>query len=868
MAEELHAHREHYVNDLVKAGVPIEEARRRASLEFGSVNRIQEECREARRLHLWDELWRELRYAWRLLRKTPGFAFTALFTIALCFGANLIVFSVIDSILLRPLPFPHASRLVSIFNTYPKAGVLRDGSSLTNYYERRGHLSAFSSLSIYRLGSAIVGKQGSTERTEIAFISPDFFTTLSRGPVMGRPFSEAETTYRSDGVVILTDAYWREHLEANPHILGHSVRVDGNLKTIVGVLPPSFVFLSSKPRLYLPLSSAPEQRAPLQRHSGGNVTQMIARLAPGFSVKDAQSQIDLQNHALERDDPQGKQMAEAGFRSLVVSLHADQVASIRPVSLLLQAAVLVLLLIGLVNLVNLLLVRANGRVKELAVRQALGASSRHLISEVTVETVLLTSLGALLGCLLAAAGMPLLNAWGANRLPLGSALTFDARLAVVSFVGAVLMAIVLAAPIVWFHLHSALPAALSSETRGGTTGQGAQTLRHAFLVAQITLAFVLLSGAGLLTLSLGNALAVAPGFEADHVLSARISLPSRTYPKASTGLAFAQRITAALENQPAVLAAGVVNNIPFSGNDGKSAAAVKGHVARPGESPRGHYSYGVAGDYFRALGFSLRAGRFLNSADTDRARRVCVVDEDFARYYWPHTNPIGQRLFQGSEQAAESEAFTVVGVVGGVKQAGLTAEEAQGAVYYPYAFRPSPDFFVVARTRVAPEHLALTLQTTVRRIDPDLPVADVESMDARISDSLVVRRSPALLALLFALVAVLLTAVGVYGVLSYAIGQRRREIGVRMALGALPQQIRSQFLSLGLKLLSAGTLLGILGAWLAGRAMQSVLFHVPALQLGVLALCAGLLGAVCLVACWLPSRRAARISPLEALQTD
>lgn len=374
MTEELRFHIEQYTADLVRSGVSRQEARRRARIEFGSLNNVQEDCREARGLYPFDELVREVSYAGRLLRKAPGFTATALLTLAICLGANLTIFAAIDAVPLRPLPFPNANRLVTVFNTYPKAGVERDGSSLTNYYERRGHISAFSEIAIYRFGTAIVGETGSTQRQQISQVSPDFFATLGRGPVIGRTFTEEETGYQTDGVAILTDAYWRQHFHADPRVVGRQIRVNNVPETVIGVLPPDFRFLSSEARLYFPLSSNPEQRTPLQRHSGGNVTQMIARLKPGASLAQAQSQIDAQNATLEKHDPQAKEMAEAGFRSVVMRLHADHVAAIRPTLLLLQSAVLVLLLIGMVNLINLLLVRASGRVKELAVRRALGAS--------------------------------------------------------------------------------------------------------------------------------------------------------------------------------------------------------------------------------------------------------------------------------------------------------------------------------------------------------------------------------------------------------------------------------------------------------------------------------------------------------------
>src|SRR5271155_2663893 len=867
MSEELRFHIEQYTDDLARSGMSREKAARVIRAELGSPINIKADCREAFGVHFFDEFRRQLSYAARLFRKTPAFTATALLTLAVCFGANLTIFAVIDSVLLRPLPFPQPDRLMMIFNTHPQAGVERDGSSVTNYYERRGRIPAFSSLSIYRYATEVVGEPGSTEREPTMRVSPDFFSTLGLGPAIGRTFTDEETTSDTDHVAILSDTYWRQRFNADPNVLGKLIRVNSVSRTVIGVLPPSFRFLSSDARVFLPLASEPEARAPSRRHSGGNVIQMIARLRPDATLAQAQSELDAQNAALEVDDPQAKMIAEAGFRSVVVPLRADHVAAVRPTLLLLEAGALVLLLIGAVNLVNLLLIRASGRAKELAVRQALGAGWKYLVSEVVVETTLLTFAGGLLGLAVGAGGMQLLRALGADHLPLGSRIVFDARLALVGLVAAIVMGIVFAVPVAWFNLRRHLGNTLQSVSRGGTSGRGAQILRHSFIVAQMALAFILLAGAGLLGLSLQRVMAVSPGFQSDHVLTGQILLTWKDYSEADR-LPFFERLLEKLDQLPGVKYAGVVNNVPFSGNIGKSAATVAGHVRRPGESARGHYSYGVAGDYFRAMGFSLRAGRFLTADDSRRSERVCVVDEDFARYYWPHARAIGQRLWEGSAEGKDAEAFTVVGVVGGVKQAGLTEDEAQGAIYYPYAFRIGDNVLVAVRTSLPPESFALTLQKVVRQIDPDVPASDVRSMDTRIADSLVARRSPALLAGLFSGIALLLTSIGTYGVLSYAVTQRRREIGVRMALGAQPGQIRMQFLALSLRLLVAGTVLGLIGAWQAGRAMRSVLFQVPPLNVAVLAAAACVTAVVCLAACLLPAQRAAQISPMEALAEE
>ena len=805
----------------------------------------------------------DLKYAFRTLVKSPGFTATAVMTVAICLGANLAIFAVIDSILLRPLPFPDADRLLTIYNTYPNAGVENDGSSVTNYYERRGNIPALSSLSIFLYRPEPVGEPGSAEQERVMRVSAEFFTTLGAGPAMGRHFTEADMANEAR-VVVVSDSFWRQRLNSDPNILGRDLRVNGIPRKIIGVLPPDFRFLSSDARLYVAYKSGPEQRAPELRHSGGGAIQMIARLKPGATIAEAQAQIDAHNAAVEQDNPQAKMMAEAGFRSPVVSLHAHHVRSIRPTLWLLQAGVFCLLLIGAVNLINLLLIRASSRAKEIAIRRSMGASRRRVVQQVIVETTLLTVCGGLLGVLVGAWGTDLLQLLGADRLPLGAHIAFDSWLAFVGLCGAVILGLVIALPIAWFNLGSHLANALQSESRTGTVSRAAQRLRHGFIVAQIALAFVLVAGAALLGLSLKKMMAVPPGFRADHVLAGECTL---TWELEKDRVPVVGRLLAAIRQQPGIAAVGAVTNLPLSGDSGKTAVTPQGHVPTPGQSLQGHYSYGVDGDYFTALGIPLREGRFLTSDDSHRPERVCVVDEDFARRYWPNGGALGQRLAHGGE-SDEAKLFTIVGVVGAVKQAELTEAPGQGAVYLPYAHRGAANVFVVARTSRSPEAFAGTLRKLVRATQPDVAIDNIHSMDTRIADSLVARRSPALLAGIFAGVALLLAAIGTYGVLSYAVAQRRREIGIRLAVGAQRQQIARQFLSLGLRLLAGGMLLGLIGAALAGRAMQSVLFDIPALHLASFTATAALLAVVSLAASLLPARRAASVNPMEALRSD
>jgi len=357
-------------------------------------------------------------------------------------------------------------------------------------------------------------------------------------------------------------------------------------------------------------------------------------------------------------------------------------------------------------------------------------------------------------------------------------------------------------------------------------------------------------------------MSVSPGFQADHVLTGEFTVPF-----AYDARPILDRLLEAIDQEPGVGAAGAITNVPLTGESGKTAVTPKGYVPPAGESLHGHYSYQVTGNYFTALGIPLREGRLLTSADSHRAQRVCVVDEDFARRYWPKGGALGQRVFQGSD-SNDSKLFTIVGVVGAVKQAELTEPQGQGAVYLPFVDVYFGTVFVVTRTSQRPEAFAETLRKLVRAANPDLAIDNLRSMDARIADSLIARRSPALLAGVFAGVALLLAAIGTYGVLSYAVAQRTREIGIRMALGAQKKQIGAQFLSLGLRLLAAGTILGLIGVWLARNAMQTVLFGVPALPIATVFGTTLVMTAVSLIACVIPAQRATKIDPMIALRIE
>jgi predicted permease len=792
---------------------------------------------------------------------------TALLTFALCLGANIALFAVVNAVLLRPLPFPEPDRLVTVGNAYPKAGVTEAiGVSVPHYFERRAGIVAFAEAAAYRGGGETIGESGSPDRVDGMNVTPSFFRVLQVKPALGRSFSEEEGTIGKSNVVVISDGLWRQKFGADPAAIGRQVRLGGGaMSTLIGVMPPDFRFLNFRAQLWAPLAFDDEQRKPENRHS--NNMNMIARLKPGATIAEAQAQIDAMNLSVSAGDPYAKLVSEAGFYTLVKDQHAQFVAKMRPALLLLQAGVLLLLLIGMVNLANLIMVRATGRTKEMSVRQVLGASRGRIARQLLTESLVLTGGGAVLGLAFGWAGLRGLDLLGADKLPHAGPLELDPTVVLTALATAVVVGILLALPAIWHSQHGNLATALSVESRGGTTSRATHRLRHGLIVAQFALAFVLLADASLLGLSFTRVLAVQPGFQPEQVLTAIVPLPRVGYKEDKERVAFTDRLARELQGVPGVSAAGFSTGLPFIGFGSRNAVTVVGYEPKPGESLQAHIMSGVTGSFFPALGIPLRAGRFLTTDDTTRGDRVCVIDEYMARRYWGDGSPLGGQLINGAPDDKE-KPFTIVGVVGTVKQNDLAEPGAAGAVYLPFGLFSSRQVVVAVRTLQLAEAFGPALRSAVLRVDPNLPLSDLKTLAGRIDESLVNRRSPLYLAGIFAAVALVLAGIGLYGVLAYAVAQRRREIGVRMALGAQPEQIRAQFLSLGTRLVLLGAAFGGLGAWLSGRAMSGFLFGVGAVHLGIWSLATVVLMAIAMLACLIPAVRAARVPPMEALRSD
>lgn len=528
-----------------------------------------------------------IRCAVRRLLRTPGFSVTALATLAICIGANVSIFAVFDAIVVRSLPFPDANRLVYVYNSYPRAGLAHSDTSIPDYFDWRKAIKAFASVSISHYANVVVGGAGSPQLVPIERVTPEYFTTLGVSLAMGRVFTEAQFSPGADNVAILTDRFWRSYFNADPKVIGRTFLNDGISATVIGVLPSTSHF--ARAQFYRPASHPVDDRQPIRRHS--SIWVMIARLAPGATLVDAQAQIDAQNARQASEDPRAAFARESGYHTIVTPLHDELVRSMRPTLILLQCGVLLLLLIGVVNLANLVLIRAAGRSKEVALRQALGANRLQTALDTLVENGLVALGGGLCGMTLGAFGVYLLRMLGVEKLPLGELISFDGRAIAMASSCTVLAGLFLALPAAILSSHVELAPGLRSESLNGTASPRMQRLRHGFVIAQIALTIVLLSGAGLLSASLKHALETPAGFNPDRVLTGNIELPRSEYKDAASRVAFAERLLPEIRALPGVSRAAFNTQLPFNfhGFRNDVFVSVEGFARKSGESSQTHF---------------------------------------------------------------------------------------------------------------------------------------------------------------------------------------------------------------------------------------------------------------------------------------
>jgi len=812
-----------------------------------------------------------LRHTIRLLLKDRSFTITALLTLALCIGANTAIFSVVRSVLLRPLPVPEADRLVLVYNSYPNAGAERAGAAVPDYLDRLRDVNALDAQAMFRETGVTLGADGGAERLTAVAATPSFYRMVQVAPVAGTLFSDQDAEEGATRRVLLGHAIWQQRYASDPGIVGREIRLNGNVHVVAGVLPADFMFLWNDVDVWLPTMFTAREKSDEGRHN--NSWQYVGRLAPGASITQVRQQLDALQAANDERFPQFRQiLKDAGYRTVAVGLQDDVVRELRPVLYLLWGGVLVVLLIGCVNIANLVMVRSSGRARELATRRAIGASMGRLGAQLLSETVLLAVVGGAFGVLLgwwALSAVPLL---GLDEIPRGHEIQLDLVSVGVAFGLALLVGLLIGLVPVAQLSRMNVNATLREEGRGGTVSRGTNLLRRGLAAAQIALACVLLIGAGLLAASFQRVLRIDPGFTPDGVISASVNLPASRYADPAALAAVVERINEASRSIAGVESAGVTSTIPFGGDYNSSVIFAEGYVMKPGESMISPSQTVVSDGYFEAMKVPLVKGRYFTASDSPTSTLVAMIDERLAAKFWPGQDPIGRRLYLPESVSdvmaitPDTKFFNVVGVVKEVQILGLaTGVEPVGAYYFPYSQSPDRTVYVAMRTGVSPESVVNTLRAKIAAIDPELPLYGVHTMVERMDESLISRRVPMLLAMAFALVALLLSAIGVYGVLAYQVAQRRREIGIRMALGSTAREVFALVLRDGLKIAAAGLAVGLVGTYFVGEAMKSQLYDVAPMDPLVIGLVAAVLTSVALAATLIPARRASRVNPLTAL---
>jgi predicted permease len=815
---------------------------------------------------------RDLRTAVRLLARDKAYSLTAAATLALCLGANTALFSVVHHVLLRPLPVPEPERILLMSNLYPRAGAVDSSNSgVPDYYDRRRETTVFEEHALFNSTDVSLDQDGRPTRVRVMNVTPSYLRLMRTAPALGRPFAEEEGEIGNEKKLLLSDALWRSQFAADPGAVGREIRVDGQPYTIVGVMPRSFEALAPGTSLWRPLAFTPEERSDARRHS--NSYWNVARLKPGASLQQAQAQVDALNAAnLERFPQHRELLLNAGFRTAVVPLPDHLVRHVKPILYLLWGGAGFVLLIGCMNVANLALVRARARAKEMATRLALGAPAWQLARQLVVENLLVTGVAAGAGLLLGAAALRAASAFDFQDLPYGSEIRLDATAALYALGLALAIGVVMGLVPLATALGTSPSGVLRQEGRSSTGGGGARALRRTLVVAQVAFTFVLLLGAGLLLASFARVLRVDPGFVAERVTTASVSLPRSRYADDDARRLFTDEALRRVRALPGVVAAGATDTIPFGGSHNDSVIVAEGYLMKPGESVISPAQVDVTPGYFEAMGVKLVRGRFFEEKDGAGALPVVIVDQRLARRFWPDQDPLGRRLYLPTDindllAVNEKTVFlTVVGVVGDVKLRDITeGDEAVGAYYFPMAQSPSRLVTLAVKTRGPGDAIPAALRSTIGTLDPELPLFDVRTMEERAERALLNRRGPAQLALGFGVLALVLSAVGLYGVLAYLVTQRTREIGIRLALGSSTRAVFDLVLREGLLLFGIGFAAGGGGARLLRGSLESQLFDVQAADLRVIAGVTLLLSAVALAACALPARRATRIDPRVVL---
>ncbi len=818
---------------------------------------------------------RELRYALRSLLREKGYSATVFLTLAVCIAANAAAYAIVSCVLLKPLPVPNAARIVLISNQYPKAGVKdNDSSAAADYYERLRALPALTRQAMFQEQKGTLSIERSPRQIPGMAVTPSFFGLIGVDPARGRAFSPEEGETGAERKVILSDALWHSLFAASPSALGQDVRINGRPFTVVGIMPAGFNFVDTDIRYWVPLAFTTEQKS--QHHN--NNWRNIGLLAPGATIQQVQSQVDALNAANLDRFPQFRQLLlNAGYYSSVQPLQAMVIKDVGSSLWLLWGGALLVLLIGAVNLINVAVARWTARRKEIATRLALGGSRTQLLSRILAESMLISLAGCAAGIAAASALPRILTALDLDGFPRAGEVHVDLGASAVAIAMSFLVAILMAIVPLYGLLRLPVSEALREDGRGGTSGVRTRFLRQLLVGAEIAFAFVLLAGAGLLLASFRNLLAVDPGFSTDGVVTGTTSLPSARYSDNKALLAATTREIEAIRRMPGVVSAGITSNIPFGGNYSDSVIFAEGYAMRPGESVISPQQVRISPGYVETMKIGLVRGRLFNERDIDGSLPVILVDEELARHFWPGQNPVGRRMYQPQDPSdllktdEHTKWLTVAGVVRSVRMRDLAGTGGGvGAFYFPWGQSPQRNFTVAIRSgsigsSSGTEDAERSLRSAISGIDPEQAVFDLHTMTDRAALSVSSRRTAVMLAIGFGAIALMLAGIGIYGVLVYLVTQRRREIGIRIALGSTALGVVRLILADGVRLTAGGLVAGVAGFAALNKTVSSQVYGIGVLDPEVIAVVAVLLGAIALTACLIPARKAAKVNPAIVL---
>jgi len=798
-----------------------------------------------------NSLWQDLRYGARALLKNPGFSLIAVITLALGIGANTAIFSVVNAVLLKPLPFNEPERLVMVWNRGAEAaGGDRTPLAVADLLDWRAQSRSFAEIGAFQ--NVVFNYTGgdSPERVQAAGVTANFFSVLGALPSLGRAFSPDEERPGAQRVALLSDGFWRKHFAADPRVMGRTINLNGVSFTVIGVMPAAMDFPSKEVELWTALQlQQPTRRGPY-------FLRGVARLKPGVSLDQARAEA---LNAL-------KSSFEGELDLNVLPVNEFIVGDVRLALLVLLGAVTLVLLIAAVNVANLTLVRSAARVKEISIRAALGASRTRIIRQLLTESLLLAVAGGLLGALWATWGVKLLLKMAPDNIPRLSQIGIDGRAlgwtALVSLLTGVLFGLAPA----WQSSRFSLNETLKEGGRSGSESPGRRRWRDVLVVSELALAVMLLIGAGLLVKSFWRLQRVDSGVDTERVLTMQLALRGQQYADPLQVAAFYARLLERVQALPGVRAATASNSLPPDSTEFSDDFTIEGRPAAPNQPPPITFVIRVSPDYFRAFGIPLRHGRYFSAADSRDAPRVAIINETMARQFFPNEDPIGKRVNMGDER--QPSLWRIAGVVGDVKYNGL-ADVTQPAMYQPLTQATTGNVFLSVKTEAAdPLSLAAAVRNEIRSLDRELPVSRVRTLEQHFATAVAQPRFGATLVALFAALALALASVGIYGVISYSVTQRTHEMGIRIALGARSRDVLSLVVKQGMTLTVIGLGVGLSASFALTRLMKTLLFGVSVTDPLTFIVISLLLTFVALLACFVPARRATKVDPMIALRCE